>query len=139
MKQQLQHGVAVGAAMVLGVLAVKWLTAVGVVQGDHAEIVSRSFNVTLGILVAAMANVAPKRLRPLNELRCEPRREQGFRRASAVIIMAGGAVYSLVWIAAPAALATPLSIAALATSLLTVVLLCASAASRRNSDLRQGS
>ncbi len=84
--------------------------------GDEVRL--RAIHVVLGLSVVWSANWATKRIAPLSATSCSPAREQRLRRTSGMLIFAGGAAYSLVWLAAPLPLAFPLALSALAGAVL---------------------
>jgi hypothetical protein len=129
--RQLINAVLIAALMIVSALALQWLHAHGVVPGDRQEMAERSLNVMMGLLVVGMANLAPKRMKPLSETVCDPAREQANRRFSGRVFVAGGLFFTLAWLAAPIALALPLSMAAMAAALMVVMAQCLLITARR--------
>jgi hypothetical protein len=105
-------GVLIGVSAMLSLLSPEHLSS---------DLASRALGVLLGGVTVWYANAAPKALRPLVEMRCDPVAEQSMRRFAGWSIAVGGILYALAWAAAPIGIARLLSIALLGTALLLVV------------------
>jgi hypothetical protein len=88
-----------GALAILGVsLLVQWMGSLGILDGDVG---TRIFMVSIGILVAASGNQAPKLL---DAPRASPTAERLVQRATrrpGWVMTLAGIFYAIVWIVAP--------------------------------------
>lgn len=85
------------------------------------ELGDRLLGALLGLVVVFYANAAPKALRPLTSMRCDPAAEQALRRFTGWALVIGGVGYSVASLAAPAAYAENLAIVWLVGAVLAVV------------------
>ena len=117
--------------LTVGYLLLTW--AINVL-GRHAIDPATAFRLN-GMLTGAWligwANAMPKRLVPLEDLACDPARDQRLRRVAAWALVLGGLGYMLAFVLAPIAIAAPLAAALLAPSVLLVAGLAARCAWRR--------
>lgn len=113
MRRQMLFSLGAAALMIVAAFALHWLNRAGIIPGGPAEISRRGFNVILGLIVVSTANLAPKRMKPLKDMACEPGREQSARRFISLTIVLGGLAYALTWLAAPFDLAFTISMIAL--------------------------
>ena len=131
MKNSLVSALAFSAFIVALAFALKYMAAHGLIEGNAQEISTRIVQVIVGLLVVWVANLTPKRLKPLSEMACDPASEQRGRRFAGAVIMLGGLVYSLTWLVAPAPLAFPIAISALGGTVAIVLIQCLAAFARR--------
>jgi hypothetical protein len=115
-------GGAVAAALILGAaFGLRYLKTHGLFLGDAREATSRSIGVISGILVAYLANVMPKTLIPLGQMR-EPAFAQSLRRFIAATLVIGALLFAAAWLLAPMKLTLPLSLVSLGGAFAIVVL-----------------
>ncbi|MFP5391891.1 MAG: hypothetical protein ACLGI6_10155 [Gammaproteobacteria bacterium] len=100
-KHQVRRGLALGAAYLLAAIVANELQRRELVG---AETVVRILGVLRGLIVVVLANALPKRLVPLEDLYCDPAREQRLRRFAARVMLLGGLGYMLAYVFAPIAM-----------------------------------
>lgn len=123
MNRDIRTGLITAAAMIAFSLALVLLHRIGVVQGDTREISTRGVNILIGLMTVGFASAGAKRLSRLTDLR-NAARHQALRRFTAWTLSLGGLVFALAWLAAPYALAFPISMIALGGAVALVVARC---------------
>ena len=105
-------GVLLGVAMTLKLLV-----------PDHIspDLARRMMGVLMGMLVLIYANIVPKALSPLIQMRCDPTEEQAIRRFTGWTLVLGGAGYAAAWVIAPMQYANTVSAILLGAALLQVI------------------
>jgi hypothetical protein len=86
--------------------------------------VDRSRRATMAIVGAFfifLGNAMPKTLTPLSALRCDPAQAQAFQRFAGWLWVLTGVAFAAVWLAAPIAVARPLSLLVLAAAMLALL------------------
>jgi len=110
----------------LGLAAVIFTAAVGLrlAEGEgllDGDAGTRTFMTATGLLVAAMGNGVPKRLKRLRATPEAERRVQAALRRVGWTMTLAGLVFAGLWLAAPEATAEPISLAALGLALAVAV------------------
>jgi multisubunit Na+/H+ antiporter MnhB subunit len=114
------------AALMLGVTL-----ALRLLHVPDGALRTRAVNVLAGLMAVFLADRATKALTPLSRLSCAPEREQRLRRRGGFLLVGGGLLFVLAWLAAPLDLAVPLSTAALGGAVLLTLALVVDAARPR--------
>jgi len=110
-----------GAAIVIGGAAVLKWAAPAYLSPEWAQ---RLTGVLLGFIVVFYANVIPKSLTQLAQLRCSPQAEQAARRFAGWSLVLGGLAYMLAMLLAPLASMHLIGGALLAVALAAALLRC---------------
>lgn len=106
-RHQVRRGAILGVVYLVTALVVSELRRHDTVSAGTAM---RIMGVLGGLIVIILANGLPKRLVPLEDLNCDPVREQMLRRFGARVALVGGLVLALVYAFAPAGTARPLAL-----------------------------
>lgn len=105
-RHQFRRGAVLGVAYLATAIVVNALRRHDAVS---AETVMRILGVQGGLSVIILANEIPKRLVPLEDLNCDPKREQMLRRLGARVAFIGGLAFTLTYAFAPAETVRPLA------------------------------
>ena len=126
MRRQILGGLVAGAAIVGAALILRLLH----VQGGELKV--RVINIMMGIFIAWLGNNLPKQSAQLVAIVRSPEQAQRLRRTAGFLLLAGGLLFSLAWLAAPMTWALPLSVAAIAGAILVTMAQCVWASQRHN-------
>jgi hypothetical protein len=86
------------------------------------EFSKRLLGVLMGAFIVFYASASAKTLRPLAEMRCDPRAEQATRRFVGWSVTLGGLAYAMTWMIAPLGSARGLAMSFLGASVLVVLI-----------------
>ena len=126
MRRQILGGLVAGTAIVGAALVLRLLHF----QGGELKV--RVINVIMGVFIVWLGNNLPKQSAHLTALARSPEQAQRLRRTAGSLLVAGGLLFSLAWLAAPMAWALPLSVAAVGGAVLVTMAQCVWASHRHN-------
>lgn len=118
---QRQREIAYALAGAALLIALPLLGAAGVLDAGLGQ---RLSGVTIGLILAAYGNIAPKQLVRYDPESPRPARKQAFIRFSGRVFVLAGLAHALVWAFAPIDRANALAMIPLAAALVLVALRC---------------
>jgi len=115
---QISSAVGFAALMMVIALSGKLLQTLGVI--DDQSLSRRLTMALVGVFLAMIGNMTPKRLTPLSALGCDGARNQAFQRFTGRTWFMAGLTFAMVWLVMPLDVAKPLSVTVVVAGLLLV-------------------
>lgn len=118
MKIGIATSIAAALFILVATLVLRELVHAGMLDGSVG---TRAMMVTNGVIVALCGNLVPKTLAAPRASFAAERRMQAALRSAGLVMTLAGVTYALLWLAAPEAIAQPLSLGALGLAFLYTV------------------